>query len=249
VSTSPAAPTRLTSGVDLPTRLAVDLRERLDAHEWHAGEQLPTESALVAAYGVSRATVRQALKSLEAEGRIVTRQGRGSFVSEQAMIRVGMQQLKSITSTIAEMGHRPGMQYHHRVVRPATDDEVEMFRLEPGADVIDIRRRILADDIVVAYSYDVLPRWVFPPDFRPRHLTGSVFGALAETGGPVPDWGLASVHAVLSSDVAWDDDSGKDQLFVLLDQLQHDREGRPFMHTRSYFIEGRFNFNVVRTTR
>jgi GntR family transcriptional regulator len=249
MSSSPLTTTRLTTGTDLPTRLSNDLRDRLDRHEWHAGEQLPTESALVAYYGVSRATVRQALKSLESDGLIVTRQGRGSFVSEHSMIRVGMQELKSITATIAQMGHKPGMQYHHRVIRKATDDDIAMFQLEAGAEVVDIRRRILADGIVVAYSYDVLPRWVFPDDFAPSDLTGSVFGTLAEADGPIPDWGLAQVHAVQSAEIAWDDKSGKEQLFVLLDQLQYDRNGRPFMHTRSYFVEGRFNFTVIRTTR
>jgi GntR family transcriptional regulator len=241
--------TRLTTGTDLPTRLANDLRDRLGRSEWLAGEKLPTEGELCQQYGVSRATVRQALRTLGNDGLLVVRQGVGSFVSENSIIRAGMQELKSITSTIEEMGHKPGMQYHHRVVRKATEDDIEMFRLQPGDQVVDIRRRILADGIVVAYSYDVLPRWVFPSDFKPSDLTGSVFGKLAETGGPVPDWGLAKVHAVLSSEVAWDDKEQKEQLFVLLDQLQYDTENRPFMHTRSYFVEGKFNFTVVRTTR
>jgi GntR family transcriptional regulator len=229
--------------------MANDLRERLIREEWIAGEKLPTESKLCTQYGVSRATVRQALRTLAGDGLIVIRQGVGSFVSENSIIRTGMQELKSITSTIAEMGHKPGMQYHHRVIRKANADDVEMFHLEPGDQVVDIRRRILADGIVVAYSYDVLPRWVFPNDFKPSDLTGSVFAMLDKSGGPVPDWGLAKVHAVLSSDVAWDEKEEKEQLFVLLDQLQYDTENRPFMHTRSYFVEGRFNFTVVRTTR
>jgi GntR family transcriptional regulator len=229
--------------------MANDLRERLIREEWIAGEKLPTESELCTQYGVSRATVRQALRTLAGDGLIVIRQGVGSFVSENSIIRAGMQELKSITSTIAEMGHKPGMQYHHRVIRKANADDIDMFHLEPGDQVVDIRRRILADGIVVAYSYDVLPRWAFPADFRPSDLTGSVFAMLDKSGGPVPDWGLAKVHAVLSSDVAWDDKNEKEQLFVLLDQLQYDTENRPFMHTRSYFVEGRFNFTVVRTTR
>jgi GntR family transcriptional regulator len=239
---------RLTAAA-LPTRLANDLRERLDRHEWHVGEQLPTEGALVNSYGVSRATVRQALKALEAEGLITIRQGRGSFVTERSIIRVGMEELKSITSTIAEMGHTPAMIYHHRVIRIASAEEQEMFGLPDGAEVVDIRRRILADDITVAYSYDVLPRWAFPASFRAEDLTGSVFAHLAAVGGAVPDWGLAKVHAVVSSEVAWDEDPNEEQLFVLLDQLQYDRDNRPFMHTRSYFVEGRFNFTVVRQTR
>lgn len=249
VDTSLPPVARLTTGTDLPTRLASDLRERLARDEWAAGDKLPTEGELCVQYGVSRATVRQALRSLGSDGLIVVRQGRGSFVSENAMIRAGMQELKSITSTIAEMGHTPGMEYHHRVIRLADEQDIEMFGLQPGDQVLDIRRRILADGIVVAYSYDVLPRWAFPADFKATDLTGSVFGTLAATGGPEPDRGLAHVHAVLSSEVAWDSDDDEEQLYVLLDQLQYDTQNRPFMHTRSYFVEGRFDFTVVRTTR
>ncbi|HUY49218.1 MAG TPA: GntR family transcriptional regulator [Streptosporangiaceae bacterium] len=233
----------------LPARLAEDLRERLASEEWQPGERIPTEAELVEAYRVSRATVRQALKTLEAQGLIITMRGRGSFVAGGALIRAGMQELKSITSTIAEMGHTPAMLYHHRVLRPAADAESGMFEVPAGSEVLDIQRRILADGIVVAYSYDVLPRWVFPADFVPAQLTGSVFAFLAQTNGPVPIRAVAQVHAVDSPDVAWgDDDLGEHQLFVLLDQLHYDTGNRPFMHTRSYFVEGRFNFTVLRTS-
>lgn len=231
----------------LPTRLAEDLRDRLAKHEWGQGDQLPTEAGLVATYGVSRATVRQALKALESQGLIITRRGRGNFVANDFMIRAGMQELSSITSTIAEMGHVPAMIYHHRVLRPATDLERETFDLPAGSEVLDIQRKILADDVTVCYSYDVLPRWVFPTDFLPEQLTGSVFAFLAANAGPTPVRALAKVHAVAHPPVAWDEDMADDQLFVLLDQLHFDECGRPFMHTTGYFIEGRFNFTVVRT--
>ena len=249
MSTGLVGVNRLTSGTDLPTRLANELRGRLVRHEWQVGERLPTEADLVAGYGVSRATVREAMKSLEGEGLVITRQGRGSFVAERSSIRAGMQDLKSITATIAEMGHEPGMEYHHRVVRAATEGDQEMFSLNDGDLVLDIRRRIIADGITVAYSYDVLPRWVFPLAFEPEDLTGSVFGHLAATGGPIPDRAVAQVHAVQSADVAWDRALDEDHLFILLDQLQYDRKDRPFMHTRSYFVEGRFNFTVLRKAR
>jgi GntR family transcriptional regulator len=232
----------------LPTQLADDLRERLSQLEWRPGDQLPTEAELVAGYGVSRATVRQALKTLESQGLIITRRGRGSFVAGDSMIRAGMQELSSITSTIRDMGHEPKMIYHHRYLRPATETERETFDMSgPDAEVLDIQRKILADDVTVCYSYDVLPRWAFPPDFVAEDLTGSVFAFLAEHDGPIPLRALAHVHAVAHPDVAWDEDFAADQLFVLLDQLHYDEQARPFMHTTSYFIEGRFNFTVVRT--
>ncbi|CAN5383642.1 GntR family transcriptional regulator [soil metagenome] len=248
MTTSEVGGLRLGNPKTLPTQMADDLRSRLARREWRQGDQLPTEADLVNEYGVSRASVRQALKTLENQGLIVTKRGRGSFVADDAMIRAGMQELTSITSTIAEMGHVPGMIYHHRIVRPAKASEREMFDLAPSDEVLDIQRKILADDITVAYSYDVLPRWAFPDNFEPDQLTGSVFAYLAAHNGPTPLRALARVHAVAHPQVAWDEDFTDDQLFVLLDQLHFDQQSRPFMHTTSYFIEGRFNFTVVRTS-
>jgi GntR family transcriptional regulator len=232
----------------LPARLAHDLRTRLAGGEWQPGQQLPTEAEFVETYGVSRATVRQALKSLEVQGLVTTRHGRGTFVVDGSVIRAGMQELKSITSTIADMGHVPLMKYHHRLLRKPTAAEAEMFQMPIDGEVLDIQRRFLADDVTVAYSYDVLPRWVFPADFAPARLTGSVFAFLADHDGPVPVRAVAQVHAVDDPEVAWDGNRPDPPLFILLDQLHYDDNNRPFMHTRSYFIEGRFNFTVIRQT-
>lgn len=48
------------------------------------GERLPTEQNLCAAYGVSRAVVREAVSRLKSEGLLVSFQGRGLFVAEEA---------------------------------------------------------------------------------------------------------------------------------------------------------------------
>ena len=46
------------------------------------GDRLPTERALSAEFRVSRASVREALRSLEVQGLVSTRQGSGTFISE-----------------------------------------------------------------------------------------------------------------------------------------------------------------------
>lgn len=231
----------------LPQQLAGSLRTRMRAREWAQGEQLPTEAELVAEYGVSRATVRQAIKDLEGQGLVVVLRGRGTFMADHAGIHAGMQELASISATIADMGFRPSMRYRRRTIRPATEAEVATFDLPPDAEVLDIQRKILADGQTVAFSYDVLPRWAFPADFRAGQLRGSVFSFLAEHGGPRPTRAVAEVHAVRSDSIGWDDEADGHQLYVLLDQLQVDEHGRPFMHSRSFFLEGKFNFTVVRT--
>lgn len=56
------------------------LRERIGTGELQAGDRLPSEDEIRRMFGVSRATVRQALEALE-RGRLISREpGRGSFV-------------------------------------------------------------------------------------------------------------------------------------------------------------------------
>jgi GntR family transcriptional regulator, transcriptional repressor for pyruvate dehydrogenase complex len=51
----------------------------LEGH-WQAGEKIPSEAELCRMTGVSRVSVRTALKSLIAQGFLVSRQGEGTFV-------------------------------------------------------------------------------------------------------------------------------------------------------------------------
>ena len=57
-----------------------DLREAIEAGIVQVGSRLPSEQALAARYGVSRAVVREVLRVLETRGVTVTRTGRGTFV-------------------------------------------------------------------------------------------------------------------------------------------------------------------------
>ncbi|MDF2630243.1 MAG: GntR family transcriptional regulator [Symbiobacteriaceae bacterium] len=57
------------------------LRDEINNGTWRQGAKLPPEPSLVRRFGVSRITVSQALRDLSAEGLVVRRQGKGTFVS------------------------------------------------------------------------------------------------------------------------------------------------------------------------
>jgi GntR family transcriptional repressor for pyruvate dehydrogenase complex len=74
-----------------PRNLRHEIAERLAAEimggQLPPGARLPTEQAMVAAMGVSRTVVREAVAALRAEGLVVTRQGAGAFVAPDAARR------------------------------------------------------------------------------------------------------------------------------------------------------------------
>ncbi|PYC78613.1 GntR family transcriptional regulator [Streptomyces tateyamensis] len=61
-------------------QVAAEMRKKIKRGTWKAGEQIPTEEKLTAAFGVSRPTIRQAVAELRAEGLLDVQQGRGSYV-------------------------------------------------------------------------------------------------------------------------------------------------------------------------
>lgn len=71
---------------------------------WRAGDRLPSESELVAQFGISRMTVNRALRELVEQGRIVRVAGVGSFVADEKP-QSTLLQIANLASEIRERGH------------------------------------------------------------------------------------------------------------------------------------------------
>ena len=63
------------------------LREQIAEGSYAPHERLPSESELIESFGVSRITVRQALRDLQKEGLVFTIQGKGSFVTKPKAVQ------------------------------------------------------------------------------------------------------------------------------------------------------------------
>ena len=71
-------------------RMLVDLRERILSGVIPRGEKLPTERELAATYGVSSATVREAIRGLATAQLLEVRHGSGAYVTAKVDQLVGM---------------------------------------------------------------------------------------------------------------------------------------------------------------
>jgi GntR family transcriptional regulator len=68
------------------------IRHRIAVGDWPPGQELPSIRALAVSTRVSVITVKRAYLELELEGVIVTRQGKGSFVAENANLGTSLRQ-------------------------------------------------------------------------------------------------------------------------------------------------------------
>ncbi len=101
-----SAPRSLTQ--QLFTRLASDIT----SGKLLPGSRLPTEQEMIAATGVSRTVVREAVAHLRAEGLVLTRQGVGAFVAENVRrpFRIDFDESSSLREVLNVMELRTGME-------------------------------------------------------------------------------------------------------------------------------------------
>jgi len=144
---------------EAPVPLYVQLRDAL-LHEvreggLQAGDRFPSEAAIRERYGVSRATVRQALADLEAGGVIRKVQGVGSFVAVPKIRHLPL--LTSFSELASSQGFTPS----HRVLSSSLEeiapDAAAETGLAAGTRCRFLRRLFLVDDGPVGLAETWLP--------------------------------------------------------------------------------------------
>jgi len=134
------------------------LLERIRDGSYLPGSRMPSESELSEELGVSRATVRTALAKLAANGLILRKQGDGTYVNARAgdaSARFG--NLWDLVELIEGNGFTPSIHPLSIERRPATEKEAFALALEPGDELISLRRLFFADRQAVILADNVIP--------------------------------------------------------------------------------------------
>jgi GntR family transcriptional repressor for pyruvate dehydrogenase complex len=98
---------------NLTREIAERIADEITSAKLPPGAKLPTEQEMVAAMGVSRTVVREAVAALRAEGLVVTRQGAGAFVApdvEHRPFRLALDGLPSIAKVLEIMELRASVE-------------------------------------------------------------------------------------------------------------------------------------------
>jgi GntR family transcriptional regulator, transcriptional repressor for pyruvate dehydrogenase complex len=104
------------------------------------GSRLPTEQALVAALGVSRTVVREAVAALRAEGLVVTRQGAGAFVAadrSRVPFRIDPDRLSSIDDVLRVMELRAAIEIQAATLAAERVTRAGLLRIEEALAALE----------------------------------------------------------------------------------------------------------------
>src|SRR6201994_230205 len=124
------------------------------------GSPVPPERELARDYGTSRTTVRQALAELVVEGRLLRRQGKGTFVAKPKVAQA--LELASYTEGRRAPGRHPQTRILEIGSLAADEDLAARLGIRPGGRTLRIHRLRLADGEPMSGDTSHLPARRFP---------------------------------------------------------------------------------------
>jgi GntR family transcriptional regulator len=161
------------------------LRALIERGEWATGSQIPNEDKLGTMLGISRITLRHALRNLEEAGLLRREHGRGTFV-RSATVVAGARGLTSFTEEMVTLGLVVGTRLLKAEIVAATSDMADALDIEPGVDLVRLRRLRLGNNAPIGIQTAHLPAARFPGLFDEAGQMGSLYETLRNRYGITP---------------------------------------------------------------
>ena len=212
------------------------------------GERLPAEPALMARFGVSRFTIRQAIASLERQGLVGAAQGRGTFVSAQRLT-YEISGRTRYAQNLIEQGFDPGSELLSEVVVPAGRDIGGRLHVPEWQSVVHRRALGRANDMPIELADMFLPLSRFP-DFPRRRAEHDTLTATFASYG-VKDYLRAST--LIEARMPSEDEARllrqalSSPVFVVT-RLDTELDGTPILYGQGVWSADRVSFNVTERT-
>ncbi|HLF02837.1 MAG TPA: GntR family transcriptional regulator [Anaerolineales bacterium] len=212
-----------------------------------AGDRLPTEPELAKRLGISRATLREAMRLFEERGRLKRRPGVGTFVlPPHPVIDSGLEVLESIDTLAHRLNLQTRMADLSVNTRPADPSDAAGLGITEGTPVVAISRTILVGEVPAAYLTDVVLTGIVSQD-ELETFSGSVLDLLIRRGDPALGLSRTALNSV-SADSTLARHLGVQRGTPLMhfEAVLYTQEGKAIDHSHSHFVPGYFTFHVVR---
>lgn len=221
------------------------LKQDIEKGIYKEKEKLPSEFDLAKQLGVSRATLREALRILEEENVIVRRHGVGTFVHSKPVFTSGIEQLYSVTDMIKEVGMKPGTIFLSSSTEEPTEEDIRRFSCSKKEEIVVMERVRTANGEPVVYCIDKVPQHILPDTFF--HGEKSIFRILEEEANRKITYAVAQIepigyHERISPILECDPETA----LLVLKQMHFDESDEPILYSVNYFKADKFSFRVLR---
>lgn len=227
-------------------RLQAELADMIAALP--AESRLPSEPELARRLGVSRATLREAMRSFENQGLIRRRQGVGTFVVARVpVLETGLEVLESIETSARRIGLPVKMGALQVRQESAGEVESAALNLPPGSPLTHVSRVLYTDTRPIAFLVDILPLDILPASDLRSGFTGSVLDLLLRRGSLKLTHSRSEIRAAsATSEVARVLQVQRNNALLHFVAQLFAEDGRVVDYSLSYFLPGYFRFHVLR---
>jgi GntR family transcriptional regulator len=212
-----------------------------------AGTRLPSEPDLAKQLGVSRATLRESMRTFETQGMIRRRQGAGTFIVGQGPeVESGLEVLESLDTMAQRMGMKISIGNILVSRIPANDEYAAALVVLAKRPLVQISRIMRCDTRPVAYLINTLSEDILRPEELNNNFNGSVFDFLTQRGDPLTVSRDEISVARASADVAKALEIQRGDAILQISAKLYTSAARVIDYSFSYFLPGYFNFHIVR---
>jgi GntR family transcriptional regulator len=209
------------------------------------GTKLPNENEIADRFGVSRATVREAVLGLLEAGYLIRRHGSGTYVTSAPRSRHALDTTVSYTAMIRDAGHEPGETVIRKGVRAATELEHTLLALADGEAVMELERVRLADRRPVIYSRDRI-RASLLRGVADEALDSSLYEILNEAGHAVVRARAELIPTLADAKLSRLLEVTRGTPLLHIDQIDYDARGRAVMLSQEWHVADAFELIVNR---
>ncbi len=205
------------------------------------GAPVPTERDLTVELATSRTTVRRALAELVGEGRLVRRQGSGTFVAEPK-IRWPLE-MASFTRQAGTYGYHASTRVLGAIRERASTEVAARLAVKPGASTYRIERLRLVDGTPMALECSHLSAARFPGLIGKLRREPSLYRVLAETYGVEPVEAEQTVETASAAPYEANVLAvGTGSPILVLTRHSRTADGSPIEYVRSWYRGDRYTF-------
>lgn len=149
-------------GRNLAEGLTEDLGGKIREGQLQPGDKLPTESAIMQAYGVSRTVVREALSRLQAAGLVETHHGIGTFVLQPrgsgmaGMFRLEAADIATTADVLAVLELRISLETESAGLAALRRTEEQLLGMRGALDEFERNVRTAGDTVSPDFRFHLL---------------------------------------------------------------------------------------------